>query len=194
MWFISKPKTMKRLLSLRVILSFAFTLFAQENDSILLARTDMLKKEIGMLKKKNRSLQAQIYKMQNAHKADIQGLKDEIAAANAEIEETMTATGGLEVALQESEESTLEGLTVLGDWSKKVITILAIVLCVLFIILLILVISNRSRIQKDFLKLEAKVDNTKESVEQDLKEAMKKHEEDMLALKAQIEKGKNNKV
>jgi len=147
-----------------------------------------------MLKKKNRSLQAQIYKMQNAHKADIQGLKDEIAAANAEIEETMTATGGLEVALQESEESTLEGLTVLGDWSKKVITILAIVLCVLFIILLILVISNRSRIQKDFLKLEAKVDNTKESVEQDLKEAMKKHEEDMLALKAQIEKGKNNKV
>ena len=181
---------MKRLLALLVILSFALGISAQDNDSILLERTDVLKQEIGILKRKSKSLQAQIYKMQNAHKTDMQLAKDEIAAANAEIEKTNANLGGLEKALQESEESALEGLAVLGDWTKKVLSILGIVLCVLFIVLLIMVITNRSRIQKDYLKLEAKVDNAREAVEKDLKEALRKHEEDMLALKAQIEKGK----
>ncbi len=181
---------MKRLFSLVLILSFALGVSAQDNDSILLERTDMLKKEIGILKKKNKSLQAQIFKMQKAHKADMLVTKDEFAAANAEIEETNAALVGLKQALLESEESTLEGLAVMGDWTKKVFTILGIALCVLFIVLLILVISNRSRIRNDYLKLEAKVDNARESVEQDLKEVLRKHEEDMLALKAEIENGK----
>jgi len=190
MRFIPKPKKMKRLLALLVILSFVLCLSAQDNDSILLERTDMLKKEIGILKKKNKSLQAQIYKMQNAHKADMQVAKEEIAAANAEIEEANAALGGLEKELQKSEESIQEGMTMLGDWTRKVLTILGIALCVLFIVLLILVITNRGRIQKDYLKLEAKVDNTRDSLEQDLKEVLSKHEEDMAALKAEIQKGK----
>jgi septal ring factor EnvC (AmiA/AmiB activator) len=184
---------MKRYLAVLLILSFALCMSAQDNDSILLERTDMLKKEIGKLKKTSKSLQGQIYRLQKAQKAqnaDLQGVKDEISAVTAEMEELNTAVGELEKALQESEESAVEGLAMLGDWTKKMFIILAIIACILIIILFIMVVTNRSRIQKDYLKLEAKVDNTREAVEKDVREALKKHEEDMVALKAHIDKSK----
>ncbi len=181
---------MKRHFVILALLLFALCLSAQDNDSILLERTDMLKKEIGILKKNTRSLQVQINKIQKAHKADMQDTEAAVASLNAGIEETRKAIAELEKAVQKSEESSLEGLAVLGDWTKKMITVLAIVLCILFILLLIMVITSRSRLRKDFLKLEARVENVKESMEVKLNEALKKHEEDMLALTAQIEKGK----
>lgn len=181
---------MKKFSITLVILSFTLCMSAQDSDSILLERTDMLKKEISSLNKKNNSLQAQINKIQKAHAADMQGAKDEIAAANGAIKENSAAVAGLEKAVQESEDSAVEGLAVLGDWTKKILTVLAILLCALFIILLILVITNRNRIRNEYLKLESRVDNVMESVEVELKNALKKQHEDMAALKAEIQKGK----
>lgn len=181
---------MKRHLAILAGLLIALCLSAQENDSILLERTDMLKKEITVLQKKTRSLQAQLYKIQKEHKSDMQGVKDKIASLNAGLEETKAAIADLNKALQESEESAVQGLAVMGDWTRKTIAILAVVLGILFIILLLMVITNRSRIQKEYLKLEAKVDNSREALQVELNAALKKHEEDMVALKAQIEKDK----
>ena len=58
-------------------------------------------------------------------------------------------------------------------------------------ILLVLIITNRGSIKRANLKLEAKVDNNKEAIDLKFKEVLKKHEEDLAALKASIAKGQN---
>ena len=55
---------------------------------------------------------------------------------------------------------------------------------------LILIITNRKRLNRDYEKLEAKVDNTKHAIDLEIKNLLQRHEEDMTALKAAVEKGK----
>lgn len=181
---------MKRILVSLIVIVFTLGLSAQENDSILLERVGSLKKELGLLNKKHRSLQAKYYQLQKAHEKDLQETKSKFASADESIERNNARTGELEQSLKESEEKTLESLTVLGEWTKKMILILAIVALILFIVLLILIITNRRRIEKAYTKLEAKVDNTKEAIEIEIRDVLKRHEEDITALKSAVEKGK----
>jgi hypothetical protein len=46
------------------------------------------------------------------------------------------------------------------------------------------------RIRKDYLKLEAKVDNSKDAIEKEIRELEKKHEKDLAELRETLEKGK----
>ena len=181
---------MKKILIASVILTFSLSLWAQQSDSILLERVDMLKKEVSSLKKQNQNLQAKISRLQKAHQSDLKETNKKFTDADAVTQKISSRIDDLEQSLKESEEKTLESLTVLGDWTKKTILIVAILVVVLFLIVLIFVLANRSKILRNYNKLEAKVDNTRENLEKELNNVLKRNEEDITALKALIEKDK----
>lgn len=181
---------MKRILVPLFILLFALSLSAQENDSILLEEVKSLKKELGLQKKKTKSLQSKIYKLQKSLEKAIKEREQAFAATDEAMEKNSARTSGLEQALKVSEEQALDSRTTMAEWTKKMMMILAVVALLLFIVLLVLGLTNRKRIDKNYQKLEVKVDNTKEALGLEIRNAMNKHEEDHKALKAEIEKGK----
>jgi hypothetical protein len=180
---------MKRIFISLIVLVFTLGLWAQENDSILLERVDVLKKELGVLNKKQRNLQYKLNLLKVAHEKDLQETESAFTVVDESIESNAAKANELDQALKDSEEKTLESLTILGEWTKKAIMILAIAALVLIIVLLILIVTNRRRIEKDYAKLEAKVDNTKEALEIEIRDMLRKHEEEISALKSAVEKG-----
>ena len=62
--------------------------------------------------------------------------------------------------------------------------ILLLITGVLFIILLILSLRTRKQIENEFLKLEEKVDQVKETHVREMKELLRKHEEDIAFIKS----------
>ncbi|MCK4745892.1 MAG: hypothetical protein KAT15_02605 [Bacteroidales bacterium] len=181
---------MKRIVLSLLIIVLTLSLSAQDTDSLLLEKVNMLKKELTVIKKKNKSLQAQIYKLQKMHAKDLEESEKKFATAEEVHQKYELMLTELDQAIKDSEENTLESMTVLGEWTKKMIMILTIVAAILFLVLLILVITNRRRIEGDYKKLEAKVDNTKEAIDLEIKDMLKRHAEDITALKAVVEKGK----
>jgi hypothetical protein len=183
------PFIMKKILISLLILVFTLGLSAQERDSLLLEEVEKLKKELIVLKKKNKHLHAKIHKLQKAHEKDLQEAEAKFASTDEALERNSAGLDKQAAALESSEEKTLESLTVLGEWTKKVIMILAIITLVLLILLLILVISNRQATRKGLQELEAKVDSTKDAIEREIKDVLTRHEEDIAALKTSVEKG-----
>jgi len=181
---------MKRIIFSLFILLFFLGISAQESDSILLEKVDILKKELGTLQKKNKSLQYRIYKLQKAHQTDVEEVTKKLEAADEALEKNNTDISRLAEDLEASEKNAVESLTVLGEWTKKMIMIFALIALVLILVLFILVITNRRRIERDYKKLEAKVDNTKEAIDLEIKNVLMRHEGDITALKDAIEKGK----
>jgi hypothetical protein len=181
---------MKRTILSLLILVFTMGLFAQETDSLLLEKVNMLKSELTLIKKKNKSLQAHIYKLQKAHAKDLEETEKKFVTAENTLQKYEQMLAELDQSIKDSEENTLESVTVLGEWTKKMHMILAISVALLFIVLLILIITNRRGIKRDIVKLEDKVDNTKEAVDIEIKDMLKRYEEDIAALKVVVEKGK----
>ncbi len=181
---------MKRILITFLILALSLGLWAQQSDSILLQRVDVLKKELGVLKKQNQNLQARLSKLQKTYQNDLDKTNKKITDADAATQQIRSRTDELEHSLKESEEKALESVTILGDWTKKMILILAIIAVALFLILLIFVLANRRKILANYQKLEAKVDNTKELIDKQISDVLQRNEEDITALKALIEKDK----
>ncbi len=181
---------MKKIIFSLLILVFTLSLSAQETDSLLLEKVNILKKELTLIKKKNKSLQAQIYKLQKVHAKDLEEAEKKFATSDDAMQKHEQMLAGLDQAMKDSEKSTLDSITLLGVWTKKTHMILAIAVAVLFLVLLILVITNRRRIGGEIAKLEEKVDSTTKAVDIEIKEVLKKHEEDITALKSVVEKGK----
>lgn len=185
---------MKKIIVALIVLLITLSISAQENDSILLEEVKSLKKELGLLKKKDRSLQSQIYQQKKAfEKAFEKALKNveqEFAARDESLGKNSARTSELEQVLKVSEEKARTDRTEMAEWTKKMMMILVMVALLFFIVLLILVITNRRRIEKDYLKLEAKVENTREAIDMEIKNILKKHEEDITALKDTAAKGK----
>jgi hypothetical protein len=181
---------MKRISVSFLVIMFTLGSYAQESDSLLLLKVESLGRDLQALKKKNKQLTSRVYSLQKAHEKDQQAANEKFAAAGEARKKNSTRLDEQEAAMKASEESTDESISVLGDWTRQVLMILAIVFSVLFLILLILIITNRRRIEKEYTKLESKVDNTKESIELDIKEVLKRHEDDITALKSLVEKEK----
>ena len=181
---------MKKIIVALIVLLITLSMSAQENDSILLEEVKSLKKELGLLKKKDRSLQSQIYQHKKAFEKAVKDVEQEFAARDESLGKNSARTSELEQALKVSEEKAQSSRTEMAEWTKKMMMILVIVALLLFIVLLILVITNRRRIEKDYLKLEAKVENTREAIDMEIKNILKKHEEDITALKDTAAKGK----
>ena len=181
---------MKRIVVSLLVLLFTLSLSAQETDSILLEKVDMLKKELAVLQKKNKSLQGQVYKLQKGHVKDMDDAEKRFAASDEALQKYELRIAELTQAQKTSEERSLESVTILGEWTKKMIIILAIVSLALILVLLILILTIRRRIDSDYGKLEAKVDNTREDINLEIKNVLKRLEEEISALKTVVEKGK----
>jgi len=81
-----------------------------------------------------------------------------------------------------------ERISAVEAWSKQMVMILFIVFGLLFVVLLIMVILNRSAVNRSFIKLDAKVDNVKEDHALAHKELEKKYMEEIEALRKEITK------
>ncbi|MFC2115321.1 hypothetical protein ACFLTU_02535 [Bacteroidota bacterium] len=160
------------------------------NDSIFLEEVSSLKKELGLLKKKDKSLQSKIYQLQKAQQKNLAEAEEAFAATDETMEKNSIRTSGLEEALKVSEEKAQENRNEIAAWAKKMFMILTIFIIVLFIVLLIFAITNRMRLEKGYKKLEAKVENTKEAFDIEINKVLKKHEEDIAKLKKSTGKDK----
>jgi len=181
---------MKKAMLILFLGLFSFALSAQTTDSLLVKEVEQMKKEISNLKKANSSLKAQISKLKTAFKEDVDEISGNLDDANNKVsanEAQINAVSG-DLSNQIGEVKTTSDD--LGQWSKKMFMILFVVFGVLFLVLLVFTILNRSRINKNYLKLDAKVDNVSEKFALELKELETKHNEDLDALKKELQEKK----
>jgi len=128
-----------------------------------------------------------ISKLKKTHQEDLERVSAELNENGERIAAIDSKLNELKATLDEHMSSSGERIDALAKWTKQIVLILFILLGVLFIILLVLIIINRQRIKKEFVKLEAKVDNVKKNMEVELNQFMKKHEDDLTALKKDLE-------
>jgi len=180
-------KMMKKIFLLLLSGLFCLAVSAQTTDSTLIKEIEFIKKEITELKRSGYNHNAMISKLKKTHQEDMESVSAKLnenseknAAADSRLNE-------LKAALDEHMNSSGARIDALEKWTKQMVLIQFILLGILFIILLILIITNRQRIKKEFIKLETKVDNVKESMEVELNQLMKKHEDDLTAIKKDLE-------
>lgn len=181
---------MKRIFLILFIGMISVAVSAQTADSILIEEVNALKKELQKLQKSSYNHNALISKLKKTHQEDLKGVSeslDENAEKIAVVDSQLTE---LKVSLEEHMNVSGTRLDNLENWTKQMAMIQFILLGVLFIILLIMIIMNRSKITKMFTKLEATVDRLKESMNVELRQLQKKHEEDMATLKKNLEEKK----
>jgi len=166
---------------------FCLAVSAQTTDSTLIKEVEFMKKEITELKRSGYNHNAMISKLKKTHQEDLESVSAELNENAEKIAAIDSKLNELKAALDEHMSSSGERIDALEKWTKQMVLILFILLGVLFIILLVLIITNRQRIKKEFIKLEAKMDNVKENMEVELNQLMKKHEDDLTALKKDLE-------
>jgi Na+-transporting methylmalonyl-CoA/oxaloacetate decarboxylase gamma subunit len=181
---------MKTLMSFVVILVFCTGLAAQETDSVMLEKVMKLKTEVSKLKAGQKKLNAKVWASSKETDAALEETAEKITGNKEAIDQLKADLSGLEKTVGANRQEAGEERTALGDWAKKMLMILGVIFLVLILVLLVLIITNRSRINKDYLKLEAKVDNTRDSIEVEIRDVLKKHEDDLASLKAAIDKAK----
>ena len=177
-------------MSFVVILIFCSGLAAQETDSVMLEKVMKLKTEVSKLKSGQKKMSSRISASGKKADAAIEETVEKINGNKEALGKVDAGLSALEMVVETNKKEAVEERTVLGDWAKKMLMILGIIFLVLILVLLVLIITNRNRINKDYLKLEAKVDNTRNAIEVEIKDVLKKHEEDLAALKASIDKAK----
>ena len=177
-------------MSFVVILIFCSGLAAQETDSVMLEKVMKLKTEVSKLKSGQKKLSSRITASNKKTDAALDETVEKISGNKDAIGEVDAGLSALEAAVETNRMEGAEERTALGGWAKKMLMILGIISLVLILVLLVLIITNRSRISKDYLKLDAKVDNTRNAIEVEIRDVLKKHEEDIAALKAAIDKAK----
>ena len=176
---------MKQLISILILCLVGLHISAQDPDSVLLQE---LKQEVSMLRKQNKSLKYQVNSIKKQHQEDLEKLK---MAMDENAMNTEDLKGKLDIyndALAKHQQASDERFGTIESWSKKMVTILFILSGVLFIVLLILVLINRSAVNKSFIKLDAKVDNVKNEHELAHKELENKYMEELEKLRNEISK------
>ena len=155
-------------------------------DSVLIEKIADLEKQVTRLKNSNWGLQKKL-KTQEEQLADI---KENMEAGKLAFEQAQQEIEQLKAELADHQTASDERFTSNENWIKKMFLWLIIILGILFLAVLILSVVNRRRINDDYLKLEAKVDNTKEMIDKQISDVLKRNEEDITALKTLIEKDK----
>ncbi len=181
---------MKIIASLLIALCFCLGAGAQESDSVILDAVRNLENEISSLKTGQRRLSSQLVSSSRDQAAALEETNAAVTENRQAIGETEAKVSALEQVVERNKGQADEEREILAGWTRQMLIILAAVFVVLLVILLILIIINRGRIKKDYLKLEAKVDNTRDALELEIKNVMKKHEDDIAALTASGKKPK----
>lgn len=178
---------MKRISLILLIGMIGFAVSAQTADSTLIEEVKVLKKEVQKLQKSGNNHNAQISKLKKAHQEDLKSVSGSLDENSKKITVIDSKLNELEASLDEHVNSSATRFDNLEKWTKQIAMIQFILFGLLFIILLIMVIVNRQKITKAFTKLEAKVDNVSESLNAELNKLQKKHEEDLAALKKDLD-------
>ncbi|KPL12371.1 MAG: hypothetical protein AMS26_18190 [Bacteroides sp. SM23_62] len=181
---------MKRIIPFLLLFFFCTGLAAGQIDSTLYEELDKVKKEIMDLNAKVKRLNAADYMIQKDQKSALEELDTQLSGLKGAIDQAGQKTASLDQSLSAHQQDSSDRIDNMEAWSKQMMTILGMVSLLLFILLIILVFTNRKRIRKDYLKLEAKVDNTKDAIEKEIRELEKKHEKDLAELRETLEKGK----
>lgn len=181
---------MKRTFLILLIGTISLAVSAQTADSTLLKEVELLKKEVQKLQKSSYNHNALISKLKKTHQEDLQGVSGSLDENSKRITEIDSQLNELKASLDEHMSESGTRIDNLEKWTKQMAMIQFILFGVLFIILLVMIIVNRQRITKLFTKLETKVDNIKESMDVEFNQLQKKHEEDMAALKKNLEEKK----
>ncbi len=181
---------MKRIIPLLLLFFFCAGLTAQQIDSTLYQEIDKVKKEIVNLQAKVKRLNAADYMIQKDQQSALEELNDQLAELKNAIDQSNQKTADLEQSLSAHQQDSTTRIDSMEAWFRQMMTIVGLVSLLLFILLIILVLSNRKRIRKEYQKLEAKVDNAKDAMEKKIGELEKKHEKDLADLKVALEKGK----
>jgi len=183
-------KIMKRLFLIMLSGLFCLAVYGQTTDSTLIEELKALKKEVVKLQKSSNNHNALLSKLRKTHQDDLKGVEADMNENSEKIAGIDSKQNELEVTLNEHMKSSGERIDTLSKWTKQMVMIQFILFGVLFIVLLILVITNRQKIKNEFIKLEAKVDNVKNNLDIELKQLQKKHEEDLATLKKDLEEKK----
>ena len=181
---------MKSFASLLFILCFCLSITAQERDSILVQDVEKLKKNVNSLKTSQKKLNSKLVSASKKQSTALEETSSAVAQNQKDIEEANARTSELGQRMDQKLAEANDSRTSLADWTRQMITILALVFLALLIVLLVLIITNRSRTSKAFRKLEAKLDNTKETLETEIRDVLSRHEEDLAALRSDIDKNK----
>jgi biopolymer transport protein ExbB/TolQ len=179
---------MKRIFLILLIGIISLAVSAQTADSTLIKEVKLLKKEVQKLQKSGNNHNAMISKLKKAHQEDMKGVSVSLEENSKKIAAIDSRLNELKASLDEHINSSGTRLDNLEKWTKQMVMIQFILLGVLFIILLIMIIVNRQKITKAFTTLEAKVDNEKENLHAEVSKLLSKHEEDMKALKDELNK------
>ena len=181
---------MKRTFLILLIGMISLAVSAQTADSTLLKEVELLKKEVQKLQKSSYNHNAMLSKLKKTHQEDLEGVSGSLDENSKRITEIDSQLNELKALLDEHVNESGTRIDNLEKWTKQIAMIQFILFGVLFIILLVLIIVNRQRNTKLFTKLEAKVDKIKESMDVEFNQLQKKHEEDMAALKKNLEEKK----
>ena len=178
---------MKYIVSFITVLYFGLNLSAQETDSALLEEVVKLRIEVAKLESGQRKLNSKIVTSSREHDVELEELRAEIAKNRHSLEEVKTRISELKQVVGDNKTRADEKLESVEGQLKRLLGILGIVLIILIVILFLLVISNRSRIGRRYLALEAKTDNDKKSFESEIRNVQKKHDEDLESLRSAID-------
>jgi uncharacterized protein YoxC len=174
---------MKRIFLILLIGMISLAVSAQTADSTLLKEVELLKKEVQKLQKSSYNHNALISKLKKTHQEDLQGVSGSLDENSKRITEIDSQLNELKASLDEHMSESGTRIDNLEKWTKQMAMIQFILFGVLFIILLVMIIVNRQRITKLFT-------NIKEIMDIEFSQLQKKHEEDMAALKKNLEEKK----
>lgn len=163
---------------------------AQQADTILIKEVKALRTDITKLQKSTKSLSSQLSTLKKAHQEDLKSISGDLDEKSEKIAAIDSRLNELKASLDEHMNASGTKLDNLEKWTKQMAMIQFILFGVLFLILLVLIIVNRQKINKSFINLESKVDNMKESLNLEINQLLNKHEEDIKALKKDLESKK----
>jgi uncharacterized protein YoxC len=150
---------MKKLIVFLIVCLAGLSISAQVPDSVMIQE---LQKEVKMLKKQTKSLKYQINTLKKQHQEDLEKTKTALDENAGKVGGLMSELDGTNETLAGHQQQSEDRFAALEAWTKQMVMILFIVFGVLFVVLLVLVLLNRSAVKKNFTKLEAKVENVKE--------------------------------
>jgi hypothetical protein len=154
-------------------------------ENVMKLRTD-----VSTLKTAQKRLNSRVVTTSKKTDATLEEIMARVAENQGAIEESNAGISKLEQVVEENKRNADEERETLAGWAKQMLMILGIVLLILIVILLVLILMNKSRSSREHLKLEAKVDNNKQAIESEIRDALKKQDEEIAALKESVSKGK----
>ncbi len=181
---------MKRLILFSLLSFSAVACFAQVLDSTYIEQVEQLKREVAALKKSVKQLKNRDSNLAAKHKEDIEELSLKISESSTAVSDLGSEIETVRTTLEEHQKNSEDRFAANEKWIRQMILILIIVFGVLFLLLLIFVFINRSKINKAYIKLDAKVDNIKGAIELKINQLQKTHEDDLADIKKKIEEKK----